>query len=67
MLNRLILELVLFKEINMLFILCSGNVEDNMRINEVLFSKISRVVQDIDTLEDWRRAEIMYEAIQKNK
>ena len=51
----------------MLFILCSGNVEDNMRINEVLFSKISRVVQDIDTLEDWRRAEIMYEAIQKNK
>jgi hypothetical protein len=29
----------------MLFKLCSGNVEDNMRINEVLFSKISRIVK----------------------
>ena len=25
------------------------------------------LVQDIDTLEDWKRAEIMYKAIQLNK
>jgi CMP-N-acetylneuraminic acid synthetase len=24
------------------------------------------MVQDIDTLEDWRRAELMYEALKKN-
>jgi len=42
--------------------------------NTVVFSEISipiilprHLVQDIDTLEDWKRAEYMYEAIQRSK
>lgn len=46
----------------------------NMKSNEIIFGKDSIpiilprfLVQDIDTLEDWQRAEIMYEVIQKAK
>jgi len=42
--------------------------------NTVVFSDISipvilprHLVQDIDTLEDWKRAEYMYEAIQRSE
>ena len=46
----------------------------NIKSNEIIFGKDSLpiilprfLVQDIDTLEDWQRAEIMYEVIQKAK
>lgn len=46
----------------------------NIKSNEIIFGKDSIpiilprfLVQDIDTLEDWKRAEIMYEVIQKAK
>jgi pseudaminic acid cytidylyltransferase len=46
----------------------------NIKSNEIIFAKDSIpiilprfLVQDIDTLEDWQRAEIMYEVIQKVK
>lgn len=46
----------------------------NIKSNEIIFGKDSIpiilprfLVQDIDTLEDWQRAEIMYEVIQKAK
>jgi pseudaminic acid cytidylyltransferase len=46
----------------------------NIKSNEIIFGKDSipiilprHLVQDIDTLEDWARAEIMYEVIQKAK
>jgi len=46
----------------------------NIKSNEIIFAKDSIpiilprfLVQDIDTLEDWQRAEIMYEVIQKAK
>ena len=46
----------------------------NIKSNEIIFGKNSIpiilprfLVQDIDTLEDWQRAEIMYEVIQKAK
>lgn len=46
----------------------------NIKSNEIIFGKDSIpiilprfLVQDIDTLEDWKRAEIMYEVIQKVK
>jgi pseudaminic acid cytidylyltransferase len=46
----------------------------NIKSNEIIFAKDSIpiilprfLVQDIDTLEDWKRAEIMYEVIQKAK
>jgi pseudaminic acid cytidylyltransferase len=46
----------------------------NIESNEIIFGKDSIpiilprfLVQDIDTLEDWQRAEIMYEVIQKVK
>jgi len=46
----------------------------NTNSNEIMFGKDSipiilprYLVQDIDTLEDWERAEIMYEVIQRSK
>jgi N-acylneuraminate cytidylyltransferase len=46
----------------------------NIKSDEIIFSKDSipiilprYLVQDIDTLEDWQRAEFMYEAIQKTR
>ncbi|WP_323585939.1 pseudaminic acid cytidylyltransferase [Aliarcobacter butzleri] len=46
----------------------------NIKSDEITFGKDSipiilprYLVQDIDTLEDWQRAEFMYEAIQKDK
>ncbi|WP_157351402.1 pseudaminic acid cytidylyltransferase [Aliarcobacter butzleri] len=46
----------------------------NIKSNEIIFSKDSipiilprYLVQDIDTLEDWQRAEFMYEAIKKSE
>ena len=46
----------------------------NINSDEIIFGKDSipiilprHLVQDIDTLEDWKRAEIMYEVIQKAK
>ena len=46
----------------------------NIKSDEIMFGKDSipiilprYLVQDIDTLEDWKRAEFMYEAIQKSK
>ena len=46
----------------------------NIKSDEIIFGKDSIpiilprfLVQDIDTLEDWKRAEIMYEVIQKAK
>lgn len=48
------------------------HTRDNNSKNKMVFSEISipiiiprYLVQDIDTLEDWSRAEFMYEAIQK--
>ena len=46
----------------------------NEKSNEIMFGRDSipvilprHLVQDIDTLEDWRRAELMYEAIKKSQ
>lgn len=46
----------------------------NIKSNEIIFGKDSIpiilprfLVQDIDTLEDWKRAEIMYEVIRKSE
>ena len=45
----------------------------NINSNEIIFGKDSipiilprHLVQDIDTLEDWTRAEFMYEALKKS-
>lgn len=46
----------------------------NIKSNEIIFGKDSipiilprHLVQDIDTLEDWNRAEILYEVLKKDK